>query len=174
MKKIDFDTIAAVSERINDMNDAQAEAFSTDFADAQPAIVNYLMSTYREELSQEQSEYLFFLGCKVWASIQDAYKEIPTITDEDIDKAEEENEHMLNYLADESEEGLENFAEILLQDYAQNELMEFIIFAISEADEEDEDEDTEEADEVELDDETRGIFFIALKTVVDCFDKAIA
>lgn len=172
MKKIDFDTIASASERINDMNDAQAEAFSNAFAQAQPAVVNYLITTYHEELSEEQSEYLFYLGCKVWAAVNEAHKQIPVITDEHIDKAEEENEHMLNYLADESEEGLENFAEILLQDYAQNELMEFIIFAISEADEED--EEAEEADEVELDDETRGIFFIALKTIVDCFDKVIA
>lgn len=172
MKKIDFETIAQASERINEMQDEEAEKFSTDFAEKQPAIVSYLMTTYSEELSQEQSEYLFFLGCKVWASISAEYPTLPTITDEHIDKAEEENEHMLNYLADESEEGLENFAEILLQDYSQNELMEFIIFAIS--DSEDEEGAEEEDDDVELDDETRGIFFIALKTVVDCFEKAVS
>jgi hypothetical protein len=169
MKKIDFETIAQASERINEVQDAEAEKFSTEFAEQQPAIVSYLMTTYSEELSQEQSEYLFFLGCKVWASISAEYPDLPTITDEHIDKAEEDNEHMLNYLADESEEGLENFAEILLQDYVQNELMEFIIFAISDS----EDEEEEEDDDMELDDETRGIFFIALKTVVDCFEKAI-
>ena len=75
---------------------------------------------------------------------------------------------MLNYLADESEEGLENFAEVLLQDYTQNELMEFVIVAISE------DEEEDEEDDIEMDDDTRGIFFIALKTLIDCFDKTIA
>jgi hypothetical protein len=173
MKKIDFDTIAEASERVNALEESQVETFVTHFTSVQPAVVNYLLATYNDELSDAQSEYLFFLGCKIWDAIHTLYPNAPAITDEQIDKAEQENEQMLNYLADESEEGLENFAEILLQDYAQNELMEFIIFAVSESDEEDEEEELEE-DDLNLDDDTRGIFFIALKTMVDCFDKAIA
>jgi hypothetical protein len=175
MKKISFDTIAAASERVNLLGDDDhiIETFVSQFTTAQPAIVDYLLHTYSDELSEAHSEYLFFLGCKIWEAIRTTYTDVPEITGEQIDAAEEENEQMLNYLADESDEGLENFAEILLQDYSQNELMEFIIFAVSE---DDEDEELEEQDEepLALDDDTRGIFFITLKTVVDCFDKAIA
>lgn len=171
MKKIDFDTIVAASDRVNALDDAKVEAFITEFTEAQPALVNYLLSTYEEDLSETQSEYLFYLGCKIWEAIRTAYPNLPLITDDNIDKAEEDNEQMLNYLADESDEGLENFAEVLLQDYAQNELMEFVIVAISESD--DEEEEAPE-DDFEMDDDTRGIFFIALKTLIDCFDKTIA
>ncbi len=171
MKKIDFDTIVAASDRVNALDDAKVEVFITQFTEAQPALVNYLLSTYEDDLSEAQSEYMFYLACKIWEAIHTAYPTAPIITDDDIDKAEEENEQMLNYLADESDEGLESFAEILLQDYAQNELMEFVIVAISESEEEEE-EDPE--DDFELDDDTRGIFFIALKTLIDCFDKTIA
>ena len=168
MKKINFDTIIAASDRVNALDEARIEAFINDFTEKQPALVNYLLNTYDEELNDAQSEYLFFLGCKIWEAVREAYPQVPQITDEDIDKAEEDNEQMLNYLADESEEGLENFAEVLLQDYTQNELMEFVIVAISE------DEEEDEEDDIEMDDDTRGIFFIALKTWIDCFDKTIA
>jgi|GEM_PF-2938774 len=172
MKKIDFDIIVAASDRVNALGDAQTEAFIEKFTEKQPALVNYLLTTYEEDLSESQSEYMFYLACKVWEAVHSIYPNAPEITDDDIDKAEEDNEQMLNYLADESDEGLENFAEVLLQDYVQNELMEFVIVAISESEEDDEEEDPE--DDFEMDDDTRGIFFIALKTLIDCFDKAIA
>jgi hypothetical protein len=176
MKKISFDTIAAASERVNLLGDDEhiIETFVSQFTNAQPAIVDYLLHTYSDELSEAHSEYLFFLGCKIWEAIRTTYPTVPQITGEQIDAAEEDNEQMLNYLADESDEGLENFAEILLQDYSQNELMEFIIFAVSEDDDEDEEQEEEEEEPLTLDDDTRGIFFITLKTMVDCFDKAIA
>lgn len=170
MQKITLDQVMDVSEIINNFSDAEAERLVNTFTEEQPVLMTYLLAVYGEELTEEEREYLFFLGLKIWYTLRQTVGKLPSITEEQLDKIEHDNEQMLHYLSEESEDGFMSFAENLVEDYSQGELIEFVIMAI--ADEgEDEDEPLAEEDDFILSEDAKGIFFIALKTLIDCFER---
>lgn len=166
MKKIDFDTIELASEEINELDDQKVDALIEKFSNEQPYIMTYLMAIYDEDLSEEERELLFFIGIKIWYTFLKIAKNIPIITEEEIDNAEADNDDMLNYLEAEDEEGFESFTESLMENYAQSELFNFALAGLM--------DDEEEDDAYNISEEVRGAMLIALKTVIDCFDKKIA
>jgi hypothetical protein len=83
------------------------------------------------------------------------------VTGEDLDTAESENFQMLEYLEGESEGGLYDVTEKLLETYNQREILRYILDALM-----------EEPDEgFIIRDENVGIMFIYLKTVLDAMDR---
>ncbi|MCU0446769.1 MAG: hypothetical protein MUE85_17820 [Microscillaceae bacterium] len=165
MKSINYPHIVAHSEAIDNMSDAQVESLVEQFSREQPAVVAYLLGIYGDEFAEEDREWLFILGLKIWHIINQEYTKLPEINEIQIDSADEANDEMLNYLAEESDEGFAHFAEILLNEHPQRDLIEFALLSTV-------DEDIEE--ETDLEEDMRGLMFIALKTIIDVFDKNLA
>jgi hypothetical protein len=135
------------------------------FSREQPALVAYLLGIYGDDFSEEDREWLFILGLKIWYIVCQTYPKLPEITDVQIEVADEANDEMLNYLVDESEEGFVNFAESLLNEHPQKDLIEFALLSTV-------DEDMEE--ETDSEETARGLMFVALKTMIDVLDKNLA
>ena len=163
MQKISFEQVSLGSDTFDALSDDATEQMIALFGKEQPYIIDYLVASFEEDLDDEQHEDLFYLGIRLWAAIRQIYPDIPTISESDILEAETANEQMLTYLADENEEGLENFAQILLEDYKQSDLLQYVVMVIEQPDE----------NGRELDQETHGAFFITLKTLIDCLEKVL-
>ncbi|NJO01521.1 MAG: hypothetical protein HC880_07385 [Bacteroidia bacterium] len=86
---------------------------------------------------------------------------LPAIEESLIDEVDMDNDDMLQYLAQESDEGFGDFIENLLETYPQGDLLQFALVAVM--------EDEEEEDRVFVREGNKGIMFIALKTIIDCF-----
>jgi hypothetical protein len=164
MQKINFDQIMLNSNTVDVLSDEATDQLMLQFDKEQPYLVDYLVSTFKHDLSEAQHEDLFYLGTRLWAAIRQIYPDIPIITAQEIAAAADYNDDMLLWLAHENEESSEKFAQIMLEDYSQSELLAYVIVAIEEL--------TEDADE-ELDKETHGRFFITLKTIIDCLEKIL-
>lgn len=85
---------------------------------------------------------------------------LPQITGEVLDKAEEANMKLIEYLEGESEVDFMEAVEELVKNYNQREVLGYVVEALME----------ESDEECLIRDEYRGMMMIYLKTVIDCLD----
>lgn len=163
MSLIEFSKIASYSEKVNDLDEDQIQNLIDQFAGQQPFIMAYLMAVHFEELEEEERELLFYLGFKVWYTYTQSRQTLALVKEEILDNAEMDNDDMLHYLSEESEEGFQNFAEQMMEHHPQGDLLQFVLIGLLE-DEESPDENVVYADNL-------GLMFIALKTVIDSLHK---
>jgi hypothetical protein len=162
MKTINYNQINTLSDTIDNMSDQQFESVVERFSREQPAMVAYLLGIYGDDFLEEDREWLFILGLKIWYIVGQEYPKMPEINEVQIDSADEANDEMLNYLAEESDEGFAHFAEVLLNEHPQKDLIEFALLSTV---------DDEMEEETDSEEDTRGLMFIALKTLIDVLDK---
>jgi hypothetical protein len=82
------------------------------------------------------------------------------VTEEILDKAEQRNLKMIEYLQGEAKTGFEKAVIKMISSYKQHEVLRYVVEAIM--------EENEEAPVIR--DEYKGILMMDLKTVIDCFD----
>ncbi len=164
MKFIPFETIESISEELSQYSDAALEGLVEQFSQEQPALMSYLMDIYEEDLDEDERELLFFTGLQIWHIYKEVFGSLPTIESESIEEVEMDHEDMLSYLSEESEEGFANFADTLIEDYPQGDLLQFVLISIVE-------EEVEE--EPLIYEDNKGLFFIALKIIIDILQKNI-
>ena len=137
--------------------DENRSAAIQSLKNTQPAILAYLFSESFELLTQEEKEYTMFLVLVVWASIVNIHPEQGTIDPKAIEKAEDENwEKLKDIKAATFREKLDVF----FKNTTQEDLLAFVEDALVQ----DEDEMVTK--------EGREYIFVALKTIIDCLDKA--
>ncbi len=163
MSLIEFSQIEAFSERVNDLDEDQIQSLIDRFSGEQPFVMAYLMAIHFDELAEEERELLFYLGFKVWYTYAETRNKLAQVDGETLESAEMDNDDMLHYLSEESEEGFQEFAEQMMENHPQGDLLQFVLIGLLE-DEEEPDENVVYADNL-------GLMFIALKTVIDSFQK---
>ncbi len=86
---------------------------------------------------------------------------LPKVTEEILDAAETRNVKMAEYLQGETEKGFLEAPKTIISNYRQPEVLKYVVEAIMEEPEEG----------CVIRDENRGIIFLDLKTVTDCFNS---
>ena len=124
----------------------------------QPAVLAFLFSESFDLLTQSEKDYALFLTLVIWESVMEFYPEVEEIDPLSIEKAEEENwEKISGVSAKEFREKLDVFFE----NSPQEDLLAFLEDALVH----------DEDDMVTK--EGREYVFIAIKTIIDCFDQAM-
>lgn len=162
MKFVSFEIIEKASEELNNLSEHEATTLIEKFSTEQPYVMTYLMAVYHDDLKEDERELLFFFGVKLWFAMLKVEEKIEMISEEEMDAADMDSEEMLKYLSEESEEGFAEFAENLLNEYPQGDLLQFALLAIM--------EEEEEEEEI-IQEENKAVFFMVLKTVIDCFER---
>jgi hypothetical protein len=80
------------------------------------------------------------------------------VTEKALDKAEESNMKMIEYLMDESEPDFTETTRTMIENYGQPEVLRYVVEALVEA-----------AEDEEVSEDHIGIMMLDLKTVIDCF-----
>jgi hypothetical protein len=143
-------------------DDQMVESLIAEFSEQQPVLFTYLMAMGEGDFDAPEQELFLFLGLVIWKSLRDAGNEIPGITETHLESVQEHNMTMLEYLAEESEEGFVQVAQTLMEDSPQPALLRFLVEIVFE----------DEAEVIRT--SNQGIFFIFLKILVDSVCVALA
>jgi hypothetical protein len=85
---------------------------------------------------------------------------LPKVTEDVLDKAEDRNIKMAEYLQGETESGFVGATKTIISSYEQPEVLRYVVEALME----------EPEKGCIIRDKNLGIMFLDLKTVIDCFD----
>jgi len=161
MEPIPEDDVEKMWIRFNEMSVDETPELIQRMTEEQPLVLAYLMAVGDTIFNEDERELLVFLGIVIWETMSQGTTPLPPITEEILDEAEEANVQMLEYLEGESQSGLWETTESIIDNYNQRHVLGYVLEAIMEEPEEG----------CEIRDENRGIMMIYLKTVIDCFDR---
>ena len=162
MKYITEEVIDRASKEIVELQEDQVQEFVNKFSKDQPYAFTYLLASGNEVLNDAEIEFLFLIGFIVWHSVKLANANLPEIDEDTVEKIEDRNIKMLEYFADNTEKEFIDEVEVLINNHKQKNLLKFAVTSVM-----DESKDAES----EITDENIGIFFLALKTLIECFDE---
>ncbi len=175
MQPISAETVEETWQRVGVMNPDQAPGLIEEMEREQPIILSYLTAGGEELFNQAEREMVVYLGVVVWQIMKQGKPAPEKVRFEDIEKAEENNLKMLEYLGKSTPSGFSQGVESLVTGYNQPEVLRYIVEALFSVDEDDQDETVETSDpeheEEKVRDDMRGVIFIVLKTIIDCLDQ---
>lgn len=132
------------------------------FSEAQPVLFTYLMTMGESDFDGDENELMLFMGVILWQTYLRSGIDLSPISEDHLDAIQEQNVKMLEYLAEEGEEGFEQVARTLMQESSQPQLLRFLVQIIF-----------EEEDEL-IKPANQGIMFIFLKVVIDSIESSLA
>ncbi|OWY19610.1 hypothetical protein C7N43_26740 [Sphingobacteriales bacterium UPWRP_1] len=158
MKLIEEHHINSAIATANNLSEEEIDGFVSRFKEAQPILFVYLLAVCEDELDDEEIESLFFTGVIIWYATQLAGANVPAVTSETLEEVDAQNAELLSKLSpdDEEEEIIFDF-ESLVHNHAQPNLLEFALVS--------------SFDDEALDHDSAGLFFMSLKTFIECLDK---
>lgn len=136
-------------------DDHEVNALIEQFSSQQPVLFAYIMTMGEGDFDGPEQELLLFLGLVIWKTFLNTGNTLQTLGDDHLNAVQEQNMAMLEYLADENEEGFMQVAETLMLESSQPHLLRFLVEVIFE----------DESDIIRT--TNQGIMFIFLKIVVD-------
>jgi len=174
MQPISAETVEKTWRRVGVMNPDQAPGLIEDMEKEQPIILSYLTAGGEELFNQAEREMVVYLGVVVYQIMKQGEPPPGEVRFEDIEKAEESNLKMLEFLGKSSPGDFTQGVDSLVAGYNQPEVLRYIVEVLFVEDDDDQDdaddlEDQESGDGVR--DDMRGVIFIVLKTIIDCLDQ---
>ena len=158
MKPISADIVESTWQRMAAMPPGEAPKLVGRMEKEQPVVMAYLMAVDHDLFSQEERELLLYLGMVVWQIMSQGSAPLSLVTEKALDKAEESNMKMIEYLMDESEPDFTETTRTMIENYGQPEVLRYVVEALVEA-----------AEDEEVSEDHIGIMMLDLKTVIDCF-----
>ena len=126
-------------------------------AEDQPALAAYLAQDNFQLLTADEHDYLIFLTTVIYRLYSERYPELPLIDEELLDECEEINWEKMSSV---SEKKFSRRIDTFFENFAEEDLLAFV-------------EDALEDDDMSVvSKEGREPMFIALKTLIDAFEKA--
>jgi len=169
MEPISADMIEKTLQRMDEMTASDVKALMDLMGKEQPYVLAYLLSVGGDSLNLDERELLIYLGTVIWQIMRQSSGlfspdgSIRQISAETLDKFEEKNWKMLEYLQDEPEADFEDTVEKIFKNYPQPEVLRYVIESLM--------AESEEAEDYFIRDENIGIMSIYLKTIIDCFNE---
>ncbi len=159
MNPIPDPVVDKVWQRIAELPEDEAEDLTTRMGQEQPALVGYMLAVDQDILNQEEREVLFYLGLVVW-QIMSEEGELPTVSIEAVEAADDANGKMLEEMMQDEDADLQAVAENLMTTYPQASILQYAVSALVEA-----------VDQGEIRADNIGVILIDVKTIVDCLDN---
>jgi hypothetical protein len=160
MKPISSEIVEKTWKKMARIPPQEAQKMITLIGKKQPIILAYLMACGSDIFNQDERELLLYLGVVVWQIMSQGSTSLPKIKENTVDKVENSNMKMIEYLKGESDTGFIDTVEKIINNYSQPEVLKYVIEALM--------EETEEGCLIR--DENKGIMAIYLKTVIDCLN----
>jgi hypothetical protein len=122
----------------------------------QPALLAYFLSEDFHLLTEDENEYLLYLGIVIWKSIEEVAPNLPMVSEKELEMAEEINWDLLSHVTSNKFRERMN---VFFENYSQEDLLAFVEDALID------DEDSF------ISKEGREPLFVTLKTVIDALCK---
>ena len=160
MKTIPKAKIGRAWEQIVSASEADSRALAEKMQQEQPYLLVYWLATEENLNAEGEPGWLIELGAIIW-QIVSAEGKIRSITDKELDEAEEANIKTLQKLDEGSDTDLKDAAADLLNTHNQGPLLGAVLEALMEGHE----------DAPELAPENVGMALVCCKTIIDCLDQ---
>jgi hypothetical protein len=157
MKYIDDKLIDAAVDVISDDDDKYDEVLA-DLEQKQPAILSYLNDDDSTAFTEEELDYIHYLLLIMWDAVRRVHPNMPEISAEAIAEAEELNWSKLEHV---EAKRFKDRLDIFFDTANQEDLLAFLEDAL------------QEDEESFVTKEGREPIFVILKSIIDCWDKAI-
>lgn len=157
MKYIDDKLIDAAVDVISDDDDRYDEVLA-DLEQKQPAILAYLNDDDSTAFTEEELDYIHYLLLIMWDAVRRVHPNMPEISAEALAEAEELNWGKLEHI---ESKRFKDRLDIFFDTANQEDLLAFLEDALH------------EDEESFVTKEGREPIFVILKSIIDCWDKAI-
>lgn len=127
-----------------------------EMKEKQPALLAYFLSEDFHLLTEDENEYLLYLGIVIWKSIEETTPGLPEVTEKALEMAEEINWDLLSQVTSNKFRERMN---VFFDNYSQEDLLAFVEDALID------DEDSF------ISKEGREPLFVTLKSVIDALCK---
>jgi predicted RNA-binding protein len=161
MNTISAQIVKNIWQQTADMSPFEAPKLVNKLAKQQPIIIAFLMAAGHDVFNQDERELLLYLGINIWKMMSQGEAPIPKITEKILEKCENNNYKLLEYLDSETAAGYQNAIELIFENYRQPEILKYIIEALFENSDEN----------ANIRDKVKGLIMLHLKTVLDCLDS---
>ncbi len=122
----------------------------------QPALLAYFLSEDFHLLTEDENEYLLYLGIVIWKSIEEVAPNLPMVSEKELEMAEEINWDLLSHVTSNKFRERMN---VFFENYSQEDLLAFVEDALI------------DDDDSFISKEGREPLFVTLKTVIDALCK---
>ncbi len=156
MQFVTEEVIDAMISSFENEDDAYDQAL-LEFTTAQPGITNYLLSEEFDSLTDDEKEVMLYMCIIIYNSIKNFHPEMPTLTVDEIEDAEDANWGLLENI---SEKKFRDRMNVFFNETPQEDLLAFI-------------EDVLLEEEEIITKEGREPIFVALKSITDCFQAEL-
>lgn len=163
MKQIPLNVVDERWKKATEIPLENAQAYVDEFSRTQSGLVAYLLGTGSEEFSPADREYFFYLGFLIWNIMKGETPDFPTVADDVIDRIYHSNEKLMTEMGEMDEENFNQAAGEMVAGHPQKFLLMRIVEALFEPLEEGE----------EVDEFSRGLMLVYLKTVIESLDQAL-
>jgi hypothetical protein len=165
MNPIPVETVESRQARIAHLPEEALEELIDQASEEQPFMLAYLMSAGETEFNESEQELLLYVGVVAWQIMREENVPIRSISEEDLEAAEETNRQLVEYLEGESEYELLDTVETVIANYNQGPLLRLVIESVM-------DEEEGAYDDLEpVRDEMKGMLILYLKILIDCLDR---
>ena len=127
----------------------------------EPVLANYLMTINSEIYNFEEKQLLLYLAVAVWECMLQGDKSIPKVTDQDLNKANDNNIKLISYLEDQLNHNFQEAVEKVFSEYHQRYVLDLIRKVVFSTDDE----------RTQIRSKNKGLILFDLKTFLDCLDK---
>lgn len=155
------EVVEATWQRMAGLSPRGVERLVQRMAKEQPVVLAYLLAVDHDLLNQDERELLVYLGVVVWQTMSQSSKPLPRVTEKMLDQAEVRNLAVLQYPQGQDESSFVAVARGLAEGHGQPHVMKYIIEALME----------EDGEDSRIRAEHKGIIWVNLMTVLDCFDR---
>jgi len=163
-EKVSAEIVEQTWQRIAQTSPSNASILANQMGKEQPYIMAYLLATADAEFEPHERETLFYVGMVTWQIMAQSSGQLQQVGGEILDKAEAANFEFLEQFAKEENGDFEVATRAILETYPEPEVFRYVVEAIME----------EEPDAPPMSDESRGLAFVYLKTVLDAMIASLA
>ena len=161
MKTIPRETVTAIAERYEHLEEDKLQPLFARFAEEQPFLMTYLLVGDEEFVEEESRGDLLYLGLMVYQILSNEHGGLPTAPEDVVIEADDANMQMLSGLEESSEMAFEAAIEKMIANFNQLHVLGAMLEILMTGNEETPD----------LAPESIGMNLIHLKTVIDCLDR---
>lgn len=159
MNRIPAEVVEATCQKVAITPPEKARGLIDQMQREQPYLMTYLLATGEREFSRAEAELLHYWGVVIWQIMRQGIPSPRTISPKVFDKVERDTFKMLKTLGRLSNRDLQRNVELIFQNRNQVEILRVILEEIMAEDDE------------EIREEYKGMLFLYLHIVVECFDR---
>jgi hypothetical protein len=164
-EKVSAEIVEQTWQRVAQTLPSDASTLVDQMGKEQPYIIAYLLATADAEFEPHEGETLFYVGMVTWQMMTQSSGQLQQVGKRALEKAEAANFEFLEQFAKEENGDLEVATRATLETYPEPEVFRYVVEAIMEE---------EEPGDPPMSDESRGLAFVYLKTVLDAMVASLA